>query len=75
MIKKNIPLDNHKEQARDAIQTLITYVAGLEHFDRKMEVINALYNVEWSLSKPKVEDVVNDLPEELQGGHESGWSE
>jgi len=41
-------VDNH-EQVRDSILKLITYVADLDHFSGKMEVVNALYNVEWSL--------------------------
>lgn len=44
---------DHQEQVREVILNLVTYVAGLKHFNRKMEVMTALYDVEWSLRLAK----------------------
>jgi hypothetical protein len=63
-----------KEQAREAIQTAITCIAALEHFEAKVDVMNALIDLEWSLREPLVEEE-DILDEELHGGVENPWSD
>ena len=64
-----------KEQTREAILGLITHVCSMEWFERKQEVVNALYNIEWSL-RPKDMKIekIEDIPEEFENGHEEGWN-
>lgn len=68
---------NDLEKTREAIQQLIVYVCGLSSFDRKKEVVDTLYTLEWSLrpieEKKACVDPAEDL-EEIHDGHEEPWS-
>lgn len=54
---------DEKQQTRQAIQKLITYVCGLPWFDRKKEVVDALYTIEWSLRTPEEKKATVDFPD------------
>ena len=62
-----------KEQTREAIQKLITYVAGLQQFDRKMDVMNALLNVEWFLRPEQEKKASIDDAVEIHEEYEPHW--
>jgi hypothetical protein len=67
---------NSKEQTLKAIQELITYVAGIGHFDQKNDVMNSLMDIEWTLREPEVDEEDTDIwDNELHGGIESPWSD
>jgi hypothetical protein len=67
---------NSREQIREAVQTTITHIAGLEYFENKVEVMKALLDIEWSLreSEESLEEVTG-LEEEFLGGRERPWSD
>jgi hypothetical protein len=53
-----------------AVQELIVYVAGLNYFEKKQEIMYALLDLAWSLRDA---ETTEELPEEFQGGREAPW--
>jgi hypothetical protein len=68
---------NSKHDAKEAIQSTITYIAGLGYFEDKLNVMNTLLELQWSLRDVEVESEdaeENDIwDDELRGGIESPW--
>lgn len=64
-----------KEQTREAIVQMLLYIEGLGQFEGKQKLVYTLIDLEWSLrsKEPKIEKIEDEIPEELNGGHESGW--
>lgn len=70
---------NEQDKTREAIQQLIVYVCGLPSFNRKMEVVETLYTLEWSLrsdedKKACIDPAVDEADEVIRDGHEEPWS-
>ena len=62
-----------QEQTREAIQKMVVYIEGLQHFEGKQKLVFTLIDLEWSLRQPDEVKALEDLPEEFASGHESGW--
>lgn len=66
-------MGDSREQTREAIQKMVVYIESLEHFEGKQKLVFTLIDLEWSLRQPDEVKALEELPEELAGGHESGW--
>jgi len=71
---------NEEQKTREAIQELISYVCGLPFFDRKREIVDTLYTLEWSLrsaadKKVHIDLAKDETDEAIHDGHEEPWSE
>jgi hypothetical protein len=66
---------NSKEQARQYVHDTILRLAELPVFNEKVDIMNALLDLEWNLRENDNFILEDPIDEEIRGGIENPWSD